>query len=210
MDCVPGCCASRIACERVLSLLRAGASPNDSSPDVPYWKPLEAAIEEMESGGSIDAVRALIEGGADVNAPGDHPKIISRIHPIHCAVFNGNLTAAKLLLENGADPNVPTGDGNTALKWAAENGNVEMAQLLIQFGAKKNIDYFGGPGGVNALNLAVGNLDISMIATLLDAGADPSILDADSRPPWAYLPKRDKQNLAKWKEAAALLYRHRK
>src|SRR5262245_14740670 len=37
--------------DRVRALLRAGASPNDSAPGVPYWKPLEAAIEEMESGG---------------------------------------------------------------------------------------------------------------------------------------------------------------
>jgi ankyrin repeat protein len=118
--------------ERVLLLLRSGASPNDSTPDVPYWKPLEAAIEEMESGGSIDVVKALIEAGADVNAPGDHPKIISRLHPIHCAVFNDNLLVAKLLLENGADPNVPTADGNTALKAAVENGNVEMARLLYR------------------------------------------------------------------------------
>jgi|KBSMisStaDraftv2_1062788.scaffolds.fasta_scaffold88059_3 ankyrin repeat protein len=160
--------------DRVLSLLRAGASPNDSSPDVPYWKPLEAAIEEMESGGSIDVVKALIEGGADVNAPGDHPKIISRLRPIHCAVFHGNLAAAKLLLENGADPNVPTDDGNTALKWAAEN------------------------------------LDIPMIAALLDAGADPEILDAYNRAPRAYLPERDEQNSARWKDAVALLHRHRK
>jgi len=196
--------------DRVLSLLRAGASPNDSAPDVPYWKPLEAAIEEMESGGSIDVVRALIQGGADVDAPGEHPKIISRLHPIHCAVFNGNLVAAKLLLENGADPNVPTDDGNTTMKWTAENGNVEMAQLLLRFGAEKNIDYFGGPCGMNALNLAVANLDIPMIAVLLDAGADPEILDADNRPPRAYLPQRDERNLAKWKEAISLLYRHRK
>jgi ankyrin repeat protein len=90
---------------------------------------------------------------------------------------NGNLMATRTLLENGADPNVPTYDGNTALKWATENGNVEIAQLLFQFGAEKNIDYFGGPCGVNALNWAVGNLDIPMIALLLDAGADPEILD---------------------------------
>src|SRR5262249_13837599 len=66
--------------------------------------------------GSIDSVRALLDGGADINqrSNGDH------ITPIVIATVNGHFDLAKILLDKGADPNLAEDNGVTPL-YAAIN-----------------------------------------------------------------------------------------
>ena len=196
--------------DKVDFLLKNGVSPNESISEAPYWRPLEAAIEEIENGGNIEIVKSLIDYGADINACSNQPEKISHLYPIHCAVFNDNYEVLKLLLIRGADPNVKTDDGEMPLNWAVENQKYDMAELLLKYGADKQINFFGGHGGMSALDHAVQNLDIPMITLLLDAGADPKAKDADNQLAQAYLPERDISNIQKWEEAAALLNRHKK
>ncbi len=66
--------------------------------------------------GSLESVKALLEGGADVNqrSAGDH------VTPIIVATLNGHFDLAKFLLDSGADPNLAEDNGVTPL-YAAIN-----------------------------------------------------------------------------------------
>lgn len=60
--------------------------------------------------GHLDAVRALVEAGANLNqvaAEGSSPMVI--------AIANGHYTVGKYLLDRGADPNIANMDGLTAV-----------------------------------------------------------------------------------------------
>ena len=83
--------------------------------------------------GHTDAVRLLLDGGAEVdraNKDGSTPLII--------ACFNGHVDAARLLLERGAEVDRARKDGATPLgmAWRYEHGDVE--ELLLANGARVN------------------------------------------------------------------------
>jgi ankyrin repeat protein len=85
--------------ERLGRLLREDpANANAWSPD--GFSPLHLAI----FGGSEDAVRLLIEHGADLDALATSN--IARVRPLGTAVFVGRPDLEKLLLEAGADPSL--------------------------------------------------------------------------------------------------------
>ena len=60
--------------------------------------------------GQIDAARALLDGGANVNEVGEE-----KTTPIVMAIMNGHLDLAKLQLDRGADPNLANVWGLSAL-----------------------------------------------------------------------------------------------
>jgi uncharacterized protein len=163
--------------EAVARLLAAGADPNAPGADRPHWRPLHAAIEELEHGGPIDAVILLIRHGAQVDAwDGRHEAT-----PLLMASFRGQREAVRLLLACGADPNVVGAEGDSPLRWWVELGDWEMAALLLACGATRTINEPGGLTGMTALGIAASRLDWPMIALLLEYGADPEALDADRR-----------------------------
>lgn len=83
-----------------------------------------------------DAVRLLIEHGADPNArdAGDN------VSPLHVAAANRALESVRLLLDAGADVH-GTGDlhKGDVIGWAASAGNDEVIALLIERGARHHI-----------------------------------------------------------------------
>jgi ankyrin repeat protein len=102
--------------------------------------PLTAAAQY----GRVEAVRLLLESGADPNLRdfgSDHPQDT----PLSTAARHGQLEACRVLLEAGADPNVPThpeqpGEpGNwTALDWALQANQQAVADLLRQHGGRES------------------------------------------------------------------------
>ena len=142
---------------------------------LPHWTPLHAAVEELEAGGSTEAVVLLLRKGADPNAwDGDRDST-----PLLMALFREQAEAARLLLAAGADPNVTGAEGDTPLRWCVERGDRTMAATLLRCGATRGIDGFGGASGMSALGRAASRLDVEMVALLLGAGANPAALDAD-------------------------------
>ncbi len=105
-------------------LLDEGADVNESG----LATPLFYAIQYKHT----DAVRLLIERGADVN------KASTWGTPLNEAAKQGNAEIVGLLLGQGADHTVTAAEGLTPLHSAASSGSVEATQYLLDHGADVN------------------------------------------------------------------------
>ena len=103
--------------------------------------------------GKVEAVMALLEGGADINqveaGQGNSPLLV--------ATINGWFDLALMLLEKGVDPNLVAHNGNNPL----------FATLNIQWATTS-------PPPLPAYVLVQDASYIEVMAALLDAGADPN------------------------------------
>ena len=102
------------------------------SPD--GFTPLHLAV----FGHSLEAVELLLERGADVETPSEHPTIRG-VRPLRTAAFVSDAAAARLLLEHGADANAQHERGFRALHVAAANGDAELVEILLEFGADPSL-----------------------------------------------------------------------
>ena len=137
-------------------------------------------IKAIEAGQGLDAIKALLTAGADVNKADRFGNF-----PLMEALHTGPISLVRLLLEHGADPNDTRSGGNRVSytePWApplvivAANGaiyefmdrhGVELVDLLIAHGADVNgTRHIGNP-----LNHASANGKLDMVRLLLDRGA---------------------------------------
>ncbi|MCC7177114.1 MAG: ankyrin repeat domain-containing protein [Acidobacteria bacterium] len=91
-------------------------NPEEINPPVATKGGLSALLHAARQG-YLDAARALIDGGADINVTGAG----DGTSPLLMAVINGQFDMAMLLIDRGADTNIAAkGNGVTPL-WAAVN-----------------------------------------------------------------------------------------
>jgi ankyrin repeat protein len=91
-------------------------NPEEINPPVATKGGLTALLHASRQG-YLDAARALLDGGADINTTGAG----DGTSPLLMAVINGQFDMAMFLAERGADPNIAAkGNGVTPL-WAAVN-----------------------------------------------------------------------------------------
>jgi ankyrin repeat protein len=85
--------------------------------------------------GHAEAVRALLDGGADANkATADNGWT-----PLIWAAENGHAAVVRMLLDGGADANKARTDaGWTPLLMAAQTGHAEVVRMLLDGGADAN------------------------------------------------------------------------
>jgi hemoglobin len=112
----------------VESLLRLGADPNAT--DGGGHTPLYCAGNECKSGGG-EVVRALVRGGANVNANGG----VKRCTALHVAARRGNVEVAAALLDCGADIEARDTHGDTPLRRAVNCRKTGVVSLLLSRGA---------------------------------------------------------------------------
>lgn len=86
--------------------------------------------------GHLDAVRALLDAGADVHAAARNP---TRVQPIHAATASRHMAIVQAVLAAGADPNARQQQGYLPLHEASESGNRPMAELLVAHGANPRL-----------------------------------------------------------------------
>lgn len=86
------------------------------------------------------------------------------------AARDGDVQAVRALLARGVDPDAATGDGMTALHWAAERNQPRVARVLLDAGA--TVDSGTRIGGYTPLHLASRRGNSEMVRALLEAGAD--------------------------------------
>ncbi len=161
--------------------------------------------------GYLEASRALLEAGADVNevCAGD------KSSPIVIAIANGHYDLAKYLLEHGADPNLASIDGLAALYavedteyaevgWAPnpitgqeKTTYLELLKLLLDHKADPNAQLqkalwfrptshnqeWVDKKGITPFWRAAMATDVAAMKILLAGGADPKIASAEGVTP---------------------------
>ena len=142
-------CARTGKPEAVRALLAHGAIVDT----IENWRgqtPLMWAAAE----GHGDAMKVLIEGGADVNArssiiawerqrteePRDKWLPPGGLTPLLFAAREGRVDSARVLLDHGADINIVSPDRHTSLIIALSSGHFDVAGLLIERGADVNME----------------------------------------------------------------------
>jgi ankyrin repeat protein len=99
--------------------------------------------------GDLEALKLLIEAGAEVNAKTTYNKKTA----LHTAL---GYEIIKTLIQHGADVNAQTSVGGTLLMQAARSpGEIGLCKLLVEHGANVNIR---SRDGYTALDLAYGTL----------------------------------------------------
>ena len=98
-----------------------------TSPSAHHPRGLSPLVRAAKAG-QLDQVKALIEGGADVNdAHGG-----TGTTPLLMAAREGEAGVVALLLSKGADVAAKDSDGSTALLLAAIRGHVDVAKRLVE------------------------------------------------------------------------------
>jgi ankyrin repeat protein len=91
--------------------------------------------------GQKDAVLALLEYGAEINAV-SHSKLsfIPSNTALHAAIAGKAAEVAQVLIQKGADVNAVDSHGHTPIQAAAFEGNQEIARMLIENGADVTVN----------------------------------------------------------------------
>jgi ankyrin repeat protein len=120
--------ANRGDLAEIKHLIREGVDVNALN-----WEgycPLLAAVE----GGSIDAVKALLDAGAIPNG------VDFTLSPLVAAAWRNRADMVELLIRSGADPNRPDPEtGDTALMGAAGVGNLGLVEFLLGLGVDAGV-----------------------------------------------------------------------
>jgi ankyrin repeat protein len=92
-----------------------------------------SALVQAVMRGDLDAVRSLLERGADPNEPEECNAPHGRA--LYSAVYERRFEIAKLLLEHGANPNQEVESSADAPSIAIMNSDTRMIELLASYGA---------------------------------------------------------------------------
>ncbi|HEY1306108.1 MAG TPA: ankyrin repeat domain-containing protein [Vicinamibacterales bacterium] len=187
--------------DAVKLLLESGANVSDRS--MFGWTALLFAARQ----GEIGAIQALLAGGAkiDETLPDGTSALVTAVQGL-------NYEAAYVLLQNGIDPNASAqgwtalhqiawsrrpqrGQNNPGQKPQGNLSSLDLAKKLVEFGADINARQTREPNsdmeGRNSLNrygatpffLAAKSVDVPLMQTLLEIGADPFIGNVDGDSP---------------------------
>jgi ankyrin repeat protein len=128
----------------------------------------------------VEAAKALIEAGADVNA-----KDNINDSPYLYAGARGHLEILKMTLSHGADLKSVNRYGGTALIPASERGHVETVRTLIEAGVK--VDHVNNLHWTALLEAIIlgngGERHQKIVKLLVKAGADVNLADGDGVTP---------------------------
>lgn len=105
----------------------------------------KSVLHEAAEFGSLSAIKALLEAGADIAATDS-----DGCSPLHVAASHGRTSCVQHFIDAGVAVNQLTRSGSvryscesTSLQLAVANGHVEVARLLINRGASTDVDIYG-------------------------------------------------------------------
>ena len=156
--------AARNAADLVHRLLRERHDPNER--DAHGLTSLMWAART----GAVDAMKTLLDGGADPTAR----DVINGWTPLFHAIHKRQAAAVRLLLERGVDPNRPARMARPLVMAAADH-DPTILQLLLAHGADAN---GRGIGGSTALSVAVSGGALTDLDRPLFGGCHPATVRA--------------------------------
>lgn len=175
----------------VARLIRQGADLDGR--DARGRTPLMAATQAN----AVEVVRELLDAGADVDLQDNRLD-----NPFLYAGAEGLLDILRLTIAAGADTRLTNRFGGTALIPAAERGHVEAVRELLTM-TDVDVNHVNNLGWTALLEAIVlsdgGPRHQTIVALLLEHGADPAIADFDGVTPLAHARGRG------FREIAALL-----
>ena len=137
----------------------------DTDSEIPSFTLLTRAIVEK----NIEAVNALINGGADLNF------IDKNIcTPLTYAINTNNIEAVNVLVAGGVDLNFEDKIGRTPLTHAILEGNNEIVNALIN--GRADLNFIDKNGGI-PLKIAILGRNNEVVNALIDGGADLNFED---------------------------------
>jgi len=167
----------------IRDLLDAGADVNAVLPEG------ETVLMTAARTGSAESVKLLLERGANVDArekwfgesalmwaaAEDHGNAVS-VLVAHGAPVDSRSTLQKITNRNAGQSMLSLGNW-TPLMYAARENALDAGRALVKGGAGLNLT---DPDGATALVIAIINANYEFAALLLDAGADPNIVDNEA------------------------------
>jgi hypothetical protein len=137
-----------------------------------------AGITQAACAGDVEAVRRLLEAGAD-----KEKATANGCTPLYIACEHGHIEVAWLLVEAGADKDKTTTNGYryTPLLVACFENYIEAVQLLVEAGADK--EKATTADGSTPLYVACENGHVEVARLLVEAGADKEKAAADGCTP---------------------------
>ena len=156
-------CAPDLNASAISALIRSGANVNAQTEEA-----LTPLFHAAANGRSSDAVRELLEAGAEVDAAGKQkgregwtPLLYALAAPYR------SLPIVRELIKNGAEVNLTVRGGFTPLLFAVEWGNPEAVSELLKAGAKVDAR---DKDGNSALDCAMAKNYKQVVRRLLNAG----------------------------------------
>jgi ankyrin repeat protein len=139
------------------------------------------AIDRQHGKVVLDAVRFLLDHGANVNSQRD-----DLWTPLHLAVNIGELSVARMLLEHQADINSRNDTGQAPLhllstrETSQKDDGSDIAKLFLEHGA--NVDE-KDKNSATPLHLACYNQKLKIVRVLLDHGANADAKNDEGKTP---------------------------
>ncbi len=136
-----------------------------------FAAPSSSPVADFATQGDRDAVRTLLQQGADVNAAqGDG------MTALHWAAELGDAEMAEMLVFAGANVEAETRVGHyTPLHIACRNGSVGVAEVLLKAGS--NVMARTMPAGSTPLHLAAASGSADIVRSLASRGAEVNAKD---------------------------------
>jgi ankyrin repeat domain-containing protein 17 len=140
---------------------------------------ISTPLTEAAQNGHLEVIRYLLAEGAQLN-------LVDPVGwtPFFVACISDKPEAASLLLAHGADAATVNDEGGTPLIHASAGGHARIVALLLAHGCG-DIDRRSGGGLWAALHCASCSGGTRMVRALLEAGADPHVVDRDGKTPRA-------------------------
>lgn len=159
-------------------------SSKEESKEAQIEKPTESGVKEvlfnMESyfqaalDGDINLIKDAVSSGVDVNAINEQGQ-----SALMLTSFNGHLPVIKFLIDNGANVTIKDENSRNALMYASTGPFNESVKYLLASGAKADINAIDNVENWTAVMFASGEGQVSVMKTLIEAGADIKMVDID-------------------------------
>ncbi|MBN2533408.1 MAG: ankyrin repeat domain-containing protein [Spirochaetales bacterium] len=135
---------------------------------------LEESLYEAIWEGNVDAVKKLVESGAEVN------KMVEGTTPLIIASRTGNLSIVRFLLSHKADVTITTRSGYSAFLPALYDNNTEIVKLFLNAGVNLKADCYKE---TYPLHVATDRQNLELIILFIQNGISVNQKNSSGRTP---------------------------